>query len=429
MVGVTRGTARGRRLRVDQQVTVGSASDNDLVLVDEGVTPRHCLLVREGSGLVALYVRPHAERPSEKFDYRGPWCGPGGVLRIGEAELLLHRAFDASRISPGSEIRFGRALGHSEPMRAVFAVLEEVASTGLAVLLEGETGTGKRLLARAVHETSPRRVGPFVLVDCSSDPQLLESELFGIEEDPHEVGRTGPLNGAFEMAHGGTLVLDEVADLPGDVQSRVLEVCQSGTVRRIGGKSGVPVDLRIVTTARRPLSEEVRRGRFQAELYFLLSAVNLAVLPLRQRREDIAPLIEQVLADMSRRDARLRGLTLPADLMAFLLAHEWPGNVRELEDILAQGVYAWAARADAVPLSPSGISFPSSEIPPSFRPDASYRKTRAAFQNEFEQRYVRWLLDRHQGNISAAAREAKMDRKHLYDLARKHGLRFSSRPP
>jgi DNA-binding NtrC family response regulator len=268
-----------------------------------------------------------------------------------------------------------------------------------------------------------------VLVDCSSDPQLLESELFGIEEDPHEMGHTGPLNGAFEMAHGGTLVLDEVADLPTDVQSRVLEVCQTGTVRRIGGKTGVPVDLRIIATARRPLLEEVRRGRFQADLYFSLSAANLAVLPLRQRRDDVAPLIEQMLTDLGRRDPRLVGLTPPADLMSFLTAHEWPGNVRELEDLLAQGVYTWLARGESVALSRSGVPAPSSEIPPSFRPDSSYRKTRAAFQNEFEQRYVRWLLERHQGNISAAAREAKMDRKHLYDLARKHGLRFSSRPP
>jgi DNA-binding NtrC family response regulator len=427
MVGVTRGTARGRRVRLDGRLRIGSAADNDLVLVDEGVVPHHCELVRDGAALLARTIPPPAEPLRAMADFQTARLGAGSTLRVGEAELLVHRAFDPTSVAIAAATHFGRAVGQSEGMRLVFAVLAEVGPTELTLLIQGEPGTGKRLLAQAVHEDGPRQMGPFVLVDCSSDPQLVESELFGGDEA--EPGEDGPLQGALEIARGGTLVLDEVSDLPLGVQARLMRVCENRSLERPGGRESVAIDVRLVSTSSRSLCEEVQRGKFRADLYFRLSAASVDLSPLRERRDDLPLLIEHILAELRRRDPRLTNTVLAPDVRAFLEMLDWPGNTRELKEVVAQGLGTPAARTAPGSGRPDSWIPGSSDAPPSFQPESSYRKTRAAFQCDFERRYVEWLLRRHQGNISAAAREAKMDRKHLYDLARKHGLRFSSRPP
>jgi transcriptional regulator with GAF, ATPase, and Fis domain len=327
---------------------------------------------------------------------------------------------------PSESQRFGEVLGPSLAMRSIFGVLERIAPTDAAVLLEGETGTGKDLLARGLHDTSPRAQRPFVVVDCGAvSPSLIESELFGHERGTFP-GAVSTREGAFELAGRGTVFLDEVGELPLDVQPKLLRVLESGELRRVGSSRTLRAEARIVAASRRDLKDEVARGKFREDLYLRLAAVLVKVPPLRQRREDIPPLVSHFLALARRRDPRAASVGLSNETLSALSAHDWPGNVRELRSVLDRAIYITTASGEHdVRLVDLPVSPGSAAADLDFVPGRSYRDTRSAFETEFEQRYVKWLLSRHDGNISAAAREAKMDRKHLYDLARKHGLRGS----
>jgi len=227
--------------------------------------------------------------------------------------------------------------------------------------------------------------------------------------------------------------LDEVGELPLDVQPKLLRVLESGEFRRVGGNKPLHAAARIVAATKRNLKEEVERGKFREDLYFRLSVVPITVPPLRTRREDVPALVEQFLGLARKRDPNASAISLTRETVSALAAHDWPGNVRELRNVLDRAIYIAAAGGEReirlvdLPVSPGSISGsqPSAANAgyPAFDSEKSYREIRSDFESEFERRYVAWLLDRHSGNISAAAREAKMDRKHLYDLARKRGLR------
>jgi len=307
-------------------------------------------------------------------------------------------------------------------------LLERIAPTDACVLLEGETGTGKDVLARAIHEKSQHREHEFMVVDCGAiSYNLIESELFGHERGAY-TGAVAARQGAFELAGHGTVFLDEVGELPLDVQPKLLRVLESGEFRRVGGNKTLKAEARIIAATKRNLREEVERGKFREDLYFRLSVVPITVPPLRQRREDIPALVERFLEQTRRRVPSAADVSLSRETLAALSAHDWPGNVRELRNVLDRAIYVAAAGGERdvrlvdmpVSANPQGGAQPAY---PAFAAEKSYREVRTDFEADFERRYVSWLLDRHAGNISAAAREAKMDRKHLYDLARKHGLR------
>jgi transcriptional regulator with GAF, ATPase, and Fis domain len=313
-------------------------------------------------------------------------------------------------------------------MRSIFGLLERIAPSDACVLLEGETGTGKDVLARSIHQQSSRKDAEFVVVDCGAiSYNLIESELFGHERGAY-TGAVTTRQGAFELAGKGTVFLDEVGELPLDVQPKLLRVLESGEFRRVGGNKTMRTEARIVAATKRNLREEVERGKFREDLYFRLSVVPVTVPPLRQRREDIPALVERFLDQARKRVPEAANITLSRETLAALSAHDWPGNVRELRNVLDRAIYVAAAGGERdvrlvdVPVSATALGSVPAPFP-QFEPGKSYREVRADFEADFERRYVSWLLDRHSGNISAAAREAKMDRKHLYDLARKHGLR------
>ncbi|HET9933776.1 MAG TPA: sigma-54 dependent transcriptional regulator, partial [Polyangiaceae bacterium] len=333
-----------------------------------------------------------------------------------------------AQILPSESPQFGDVIGASLAMRSIFGLLERIAPTDACVLIEGETGTGKDVLARSIHQLSTRKDSEFVVVDCGAiSYNLIESELFGHERGAY-TGAVAARQGAFELAGRGTVFLDEVGELPLDVQPKLLRVLESGEFRRVGGNKTMRTEARIIAATKRNLREEVERGKFREDLYFRLSVVPVTVPPLRQRREDIPALVERFLDQARKRVPSAANITLSRETLAALSAHDWPGNVRELRNVLDRAIYVAAAGGERdvrlvdVPVSATPIG--SVQAPfPAFEPGKSYREVRADFEADFERRYVSWLLDRHAGNISAAAREAKMDRKHLYDLARKHGLR------
>ena len=417
---VLSGAHKGVVRKLDRTLRIGKAPESDLVLTDAMVSRHHCELVRQEDG---IHVRDLGSTNGTYVDgtrISEAMVSAGAILRVGEVEIALRPTGQAAEILPSDKSRFGSALGKSLAMRTIFGVLERLAPTDATVLLGGETGTGKDVLARSICAESPRATKPFVVVDCGAvSYSLIESELFGHERGAF-TGAVAMRQGAFELAHGGTLFLDEIGELPLDVQPKLLRVLETREFRRVGGNKTLQSDVRLIAATKRDLVREVRAGKFREDLYFRLAVVPLTVSPLRARREDIPMLVEH----MVRSNPAGASLTIPPETMAALAAHEWPGNVRELRNVLDRAIFMAQAigRTDL-----STVALPTSaattEPTLDFEPGQSYRDTRAKYDAEFERRYVKWLLGRHEGNVSAAAREAKMDRKHLHDMAKKHGLR------
>jgi transcriptional regulator with GAF, ATPase, and Fis domain len=421
---VVSGRARGQRAKVGERVRVGKSSDNDLVLPDDSVSRHHCEIVRTADGLLVRDLDSTNHTKIGRSRVTEATLEPGATLTVGDVELVLRSDAHRVPILPSDSFRFGDVVGPSLAMRSIFGVLERIAPTEATVLLEGETGTGKDLIARAIHAESLRKAQPFVVVDCGAiSYSLIESELFGHERGAF-TGAVAARPGAFETAGKGTLFLDEVGELPLDVQPKLLRVLESGEFRRVGGNRPQKSLARIVAATKRNLKDEVERGKFREDLYFRLAVVPITVPPLRVRREDVASLVAHFLEVAKKRDPRVADITIGPETQSALAAHDWPGNVRELRNVLDRALYVAGATGERdlrlvdLPLRASG-----GRTLPSFDPGKSYREVRASFEAEFEHAYVSWLLGRHEGNISAAAREAKMDRKYLYDLARKHGLR------
>lgn len=428
MLLVVTGSARGRKVKFNEQLSIGKAPDNDLVLSDDTVSRHHCVLERRAGAIIVRDLGSTNHTRVGRTAVREATIEPGSTITVGNVELVLRSEPNRAQILPSEAPNFGDAIGSSLAMRSIFGLLERIAPTDACVLLEGETGTGKDVLARAIHERSARKDHEFLVVDCGAiSYNLIESELFGHERGAY-TGAVASRQGAFELAGKGTVFLDEVGELPLDVQPKLLRVLESGEYRRVGGNKTLRTEARIIAATKRNLREEVERGKFREDLYFRLSVVPITVAPLRQRREDIPGLVERFLDQARRRVPDAANVTLSRETLAALSAHDWPGNVRELRNVLDRAIYVAAAGGERevrlvdVPVSPTPVG--STQTPfPAFEPAKSYREVRADFEADFERRYVSWLLDRHAGNISAAAREAKMDRKHLYDLARKHGLR------
>jgi DNA-binding NtrC family response regulator len=296
-------------------------------------------------------------------------------------------------------------------MREVYAVLERATPTDTTILLEGETGTGKGLAAASVHKVSPRRDGPFVVVDCGAIPaNLLESELFGHEKGAF-TGADARRIGAFEDASGGTIFLDEIGELPLDLQPKLLRVLESRELRRVGGNRTIPVDVRVVAATNRDLRAEVNAGRFRSDLYFRLAVVKVRLPSVRERPEDIPGLVEEFLRAMAppaEAAARLRG----AEFLADLVRHPWPGNVRELRNHLERClVFQDAGR---LPEPEHAAPAPGS---------SPYADARRRALDEWERSYLDGLLRRFPGKVAQAAAAAGLDRAYLYKLLRKHGLK------
>ncbi len=416
---VVDGPDMGRAVTLaSSSVKVGSDRACGLVLGDTGVSRQHLQITAEPDG--QFLVEDLGSKNGTLYEgaklsaLRVP---AGATLRIGRTSLRIQAEAHVLRLEASRSQRLGELVGVSLVMREVFAVLELSAASDVTVLLEGETGTGKELAARAIHEASARRRGPFVAVDCGALPaNLVESELLGHVRGAF-TGAMQARRGAFARADGGTLFLDELDALPLDLQPRLLRALETRTVRPVGGDSEQAIDVRVVAAAQRDLAGAVASGTLRPDLYYRLSVVRVTLPPLRARREDIAPIVRAMLQQ--------RGLAsddVDGPALARLMAQPWPGNVRELRNTLDR----------ALALSPGARSFAElrwyvpgdmSETPglevDSERPFAAAKQ---AIIDAFERVYLRTLLDRSDGNISAAARTSELDRKHLRTLLRKHGL-------
>lgn len=429
-VVVLSGEQRGASvpLRGGGKVRVGKAPDNELVISDQTVSRHHCEITRVAAGVRVRDLGSKNGTFVEHARITDAVTPVGSVVRISDGvELALRPDLDLLEIEPYDGDDFEGVIGSGPAMRRIFRVLDGVARTDATVLLQGETGTGKDVLARALVRRSHRTL-PFVVVDCGAiTPSLVQSELFGHERGAF-TGAVAQRVGAFEAARGGTIFLDEVGELPLDVQPALLRVLEAREFRRVGGTQTLTADVRVVAATSRDLQREVSRGDFREDLYFRLAVVPLGIPPLRARRDDLPALVRHILA-------RIRGaasLSLDPRTLEWLVQHDWPGNVRELRNLLERAAYMSAAagsRALLLPSLPGGRSEARRDDAGEgldvfrFSANESYRQARARVEEEFERRYVAWLLASHGGNLSAASRAAQVDRKHLYTLARKHGLR------
>jgi transcriptional regulator with GAF, ATPase, and Fis domain len=431
---VVSGNERGLSRVIDQPTfRIGKAPDNDLVLAADTVSRNHCEIRRDARGFLVRDLDSTNGTLLDGKEIREAYLTPGSTLTVGDVELTLRPYSERFEPVQSAAVQFGDVAGRSARMREIFGLCERLAPTDASVLLGGETGTGKDLLARAIHDHSLRKKGPFVVVDCGAVVgSLIESELFGHERGAF-TGAVGQRAGAFELAHGGTIFLDEVGELPIDLQPKLLRVLENRSFKRVGGNKEVWVDIRVIAASKRALRMEVERGKFREDLFFRLAVVPLELPALRERREDIPVIVPQLMARLD--DAVARGaapLSVPRAVIDSFLGHDWPGNVRELRNVLERALYLSRAAGSSelmlsgLPLAASRPSAPRSspdEPELELEPGLSYREQRARFEDAFERRYVTWLLGRHDGNVSAAAREAEMDRKYLYKLAKKHGLK------
>jgi DNA-binding NtrC family response regulator len=307
----------------------------------------------------------------------------------------------------------GEILGEAAPTRALRATLDRIAPTEAFVLLLGENGTGKELAARAIHAGSNRARKPFVVVNCAAIPEtLFESELFGHVKGAF-TGATEARRGKFQQADGGTLFLDEIGETPLPLQPKLLRVLESGDVETIGGRGPERVDVRVIAATNRDLAAEVETGRFRRDLYYRLAVVPVTLPPLRERKEDVAPLAERFLEAACRHN-RVKAKRLSPDALAALTRHAWPGNVRELRNVMERVailVPGDTIDADALALPASSVS--SSEAPAG----------RLADQLEWHERaIVLASLERNRWRMAKTAEELGLERSHLYKKLKALGI-------
>ncbi len=421
-VDVLDGPDAGRTLVAENETfAIGSAEGNDLVLTDPAVSRYHVEL-RPGEKGGALVV----DHRSTNGTFVGPvrieraFVPSGTPLKLGTTTV---RIADAETVA--LELFHGEALGglrgRNPAMRRLMAQLSRLAATPAAVLIIGESGTGKELMARALHDGSPRAKGPFVTVDCGSlSPTLVASELFGHERGAF-TGAERAHAGAFERAHGGTIFLDEIGELPVHLQPTLLGVLERKRFRRLGGRVDVPVDVRVVAATHRDLRSEVNAGTFRLDLYYRLAVALLTVPPLRERLDDIPMLVEHLARECGHTGPI--GALFPAGALDALSSHHWPGNVRELRNVVEAAVATGEApRIEAIDL---GGESAEGNVRDPFEAviDLAYKEARTILLTAFERRYLEHVLRKAEGNVSKAAREARVDRSHFIDLMKRHEIR------
>lgn len=477
----------GRKERSFSQGTVrlGSMQDNDLVLAgDDTISRYHCRIIQEEAGYLLLDLHSTNGVLIDGVRVREAYLHSGCTITVGETEIQFFIVSEKVPVVPSQKNRLLDIVGQNERMRELYAVIEKIAASSTTVIIEGETGTGKEVVAQTIHKLSPRAGNTMMVFDCGAVPKnLIESELFG-----HEKGSfTGAImtrQGLFELAHGSTLFLDELGELPADLQPKLLRALEQREIRRVGATRSLKVDVRIIAATNRDLEEEVRSGRFRQDLYYRLSVVRLCLPPLRERMDDVPLLVEHALAEHSYNklsDGTRKVKRVSPEALKLLQSYGWPGNVRELinaieravsfgtddtlrpehlpevlrgaegarergtgersgrgrisapHPVISQGSgphaigtasrggsHTGLASSGAVPLPVPGVG--SGPMLVSAPLDLPFKDAKEHCVAAFERDYLESLLRKNRGNISHAARQAEIDRKYFRKLMRKYDL-------
>jgi len=396
-----------------EEATAGTAPGNDLLLRDPTVSRHHLAIRATAGGLELRDLGSTNGTILGGYRVKLAVLEPGALLRAGE-DVIRVELLDEEVLEPVSaRAQFGALIGDSPAMRRLFAVLERFAAGQGTVLLEGETGTGKELVAEAIHREGPRRGGPFVVVDCGAvPPTLLESELFGHARGAF-TGAERDRRGAVAAARGGTLFLDEIGELSLEVQPVLLRLLESGTFARVGEQRRQAADIRVIAATNRDLREEVNRGRFRADLFYRLAVLRVRVPPLRERLQDVPLLVRHFCRQLTGEEGD-EG-RLPDDLVTALSRQRWPGNVRELRAAVQRAlIFGDATRWREGQVGP--------DAPTLVDVGMTYGEAKERAIGAWEADYVRRLLEQYGGNQSRAARAVGMSRAHLRALMGRYGL-------
>jgi len=396
--------------------SIGFHPSNDLNIEDPTVSRFHCEIRMDGQG---ARVRDLNSRNGTILDgvlITDAFLRSGSLLNLGRVTVRFDFVNESNRLPLSDKTEFQGLFGTSVAMRTAFALMERASTTDLTVLLEGETGTGKSKAAEAIHRASGRRDKPFLIVDCGAIPaNLLESELFGHEKGAF-TGAQALRIGAFEEASGGTIFLDEIGELPAELQPKLLRVLESREIRRVGSNAHKKVDVRLIAATNRDLRAEVNNARFRSDLYFRLAVVRIQVPALRQRPEDIPLIVDQILRGVGATGPEVAALKTP-EFQAALQRSAWPGNVRELRNYVERCLVF----QDALPAPDAGGPSTSTSVAVDAR--LPYQEARRRALDDFERCYLEGLLINHQGKVAQAAQAADVDRVYLYKLMRRHNIK------
>ena len=415
LVRVVRGPDTGLEVELgDLPVGIGTHPSNQLVLTDGRASRFHLELVRGERGARALDLDSANGTTAGRLRVREVYVGDGTVLELGDSAIEIRALGETTHDLPASET-FGELIARSLAMRRVFAIARRAAAAPATVLLLGETGTGKDLLARAIHGASPRAGRPFVIFDCGAvAPTLIESALFGHVRGAF-TSADADRAGVFEVADGGTLFLDEIGELPLALQPKLLRALETGQIHRVGAAAAHTVDVRIMAATHRDLRAEVDRERFRADLYYRLAVIAIEVPPLRERPDDIPLLAAHFARAVLARGGDLDWLRGHLDdAFGALRGQPWPGNVRELRNAIERAIAL--AEPAALAGDPLGRLV---EL------RASLRRTRArqpleAARAEFDRAYLRELMADAGGDVRTAAEQAGVHPKSLERLLRRY---------
>jgi two-component system response regulator GlrR len=417
---IVEGEDAGKKVPAEQTfVSVGTHPSNDVVLADPTVSRFHCEIACTEQGVLVRDVGSSNGTEVDAVRVREAYLRHGSRIRLGGTLILIHVAADLASVPLSEKTSMGQLVGTSAIMRSVFTLLERCADSDSGVLLEGESGTGKEEAAFTLHAHSARSKKRFVVVDCGAiAPSLFESELFGHERGAF-TGANQTRAGAFESAQGGTVFLDEIGEIPLDLQPKLLRVLEDRTVQRVGSTKRRKVDVRVIAATNRDLRAEVNAGRFRSDLFYRLAVLRVRLPALRERAEDLPVLVKSLLGRLGASDEQLTRFA-SRNFLEWLRYATWPGNVRELRNHLERCL----ALDAPFPTSQSDVTAATEVRPTGTLPE--YPEARKRAIETFEADYLQALVDRYHDNLSRGARECGIDRGHLHRLLARH--KISSTP-